>query len=800
MTTYFVGQASLVTDFDPASDVLDLGPQSIHNQIPVDTADGLKLLHMFNPSQSLLLQGVNLADLGPENFAPIADAHLQQDLSAALAWEDGTGLVRPNTVYIRSHEEGLEEFVDFDPATDKISFFYLSVRGDGGLNFAVEDTPQGVRFYSPLTGQSMTLRDISWSDLDSSHFEWRANQLEDNIAGRMGLTDEIDGFQYVSENVFSGKSVAMAGLVDRAPYHSQPEYTGTPIGSNNGGGNPGDGDGGGDGGGDTGDGPIRVIVTGGSVTEADPGMEHMHDDGHSHVHDDGHRYILFQVSLVSPQTEEVTLTYTTADGTAVADTTSNVAWDYHEATGTLVFAPGEQSKTVSVAVHPDTIVEGTETFFFRVTGDNITGTLSATGTIFDNDVGSGVTEGTVTHTVVSQWGQGFVVEASLTPDQSETGWMVQFVMNAEITNIWNAEIVSQDGNVYTIKNAGYNGTVPGGTEVGFGFQAAGSDSTISFLQASDGGGGMGGVDDGTDGDDVLMGNAQANVIEGLDGDDSLYGMGGDDTLSGGSGTDLLAGGGDADRLNGGSQADRLYGGLADDMLSGQAGDDILLFGGAGDDTLFGGAGNDVDFYGGLGDDSLFGGGGKDTGLYGGSGEDLVSGGNASDWLAGGSGSDSLYGGFAGDFLYAGDGSDSGLFGGHARDRIYGGSGSDESVFGGQGDDLIRADDGADSSLFGGDGDDGLSGRAGNDAFVFGGSGDDRVFGGGGDDSFLFGGSGIDSLFGGGGNDILNVASQGELQSGDFFDGGAGTDTLFLDAGVTLPGGATVTGIEAIIYG
>ncbi|MEQ8651519.1 MAG: calcium-binding protein, partial [Kiloniellales bacterium] len=191
---------------------------------------GLKFLHMFDAGKSLLLEGVQLADLHPENFAPISDAHLQQDLSAALAWEDGSGLVRANTVYIRSHEEGLEETVDFDPATDKISFFYLSVRGDGGLNFSVEETADGVRFYSPLTGQSMTLRGVSFSELDSSHFEWRANQLEDNIAGRMGLSDEIDGFEYVSENVFSGKSVAMAGLVDRAPYHSQPEYTGTPIG------------------------------------------------------------------------------------------------------------------------------------------------------------------------------------------------------------------------------------------------------------------------------------------------------------------------------------------------------------------------------------------------------------------------------------------------------------------------------------------------------------------------------------------------------------------------------------------
>ncbi len=500
MATYYVGQTTIVSNFDPSSDVLDLGPDSIHNQIPVDTADGLTFLHMFDASKSLLLEGVSLGDLHPENFAPIADAHLQQDLSAALAWEDGSGLVRPNTVYIRSHEEGLEEIVDFDPATDKISFFYLSVRGDGGLNFAVEETAEGVRFYSPLTGQSMTLRGVSFSDLDSSHFEWRANQLEDGIAGRMGLESEIDDFQYVGENIFSGKSVAMAGLVDRAPYHTQPEYTGTPRGGDS---DPDDDD---TGGGDPGNDPIVVTVTGGSVTEADPGMEHEHEDGTPHVHDDGHRFILFEVSLAAPATEAVTLTYRTADGTAVADTTNNVAWDYHETSGTLVFAPGEQTKTVSVAVHPDTLVEGTETFAFEVSGENITGNLTATGTIYDNDGNNGadLTEGTVTHAIVSQWGEGFVAQVSFAPDAAVDGWVLQFEMDAEIVNLWDAEIVSRDGNLYTIMNAPYNGSVGAGSEVGFGFQAAGSDSTITFVEAGDGGGsdddGMGDDDD-TDGDD-----------------------------------------------------------------------------------------------------------------------------------------------------------------------------------------------------------------------------------------------------------------------------------------------------------
>lgn len=46
------------------------------------------------------------------------------------------------------------------------------------------------------------------------------------------------------------------------------------------------------------------------------------------------------------------------------------------------------------------------------------------------------------------------------------------------------------------------------------------------------------------------------------------------------------------------------------------------------------------------------------------------------------------------------------------------------------------------------------------------------------------------MLGGNGNDTLNCFSQGELVSGDRFDGGAG---------VSLPGDVTVTSIEVFVY-
>ena len=230
---YFVdGTTQIVKNFNPSVDKIDLGTDSIHTQILIDTPDGVSFQNFYQWDKVLLLQGVYLKDLTVANFSPIADAHLQQDLSAALAYDDGSGLVRKNTVYLRSHQQDLEEVVDFDPSTDKVSFFYLSVRGDAQTNYAVEETSQGVRFYSPATGQSLTLSGVSLSDLTSEHFEWRASQLEDTVHSRMGLDKAVPGFSIENCTVFSGKSVAMAGLVDRAPYHSgQAEiYTGTPRG------------------------------------------------------------------------------------------------------------------------------------------------------------------------------------------------------------------------------------------------------------------------------------------------------------------------------------------------------------------------------------------------------------------------------------------------------------------------------------------------------------------------------------------------------------------------------------------
>ena len=69
--------------------------------------------------------------------------------------------------------------------------------------------------------------------------------------------------------------------------------------------------------------------------------------------DQGDRLAQFLIHLSRPPATSVTITYSTADGTAVAGV------DYKaKLPGTVVFAPGQISKTVDVAILPNTTADG----------------------------------------------------------------------------------------------------------------------------------------------------------------------------------------------------------------------------------------------------------------------------------------------------------------------------------------------------------------------------------------------------------------------------------------------------------
>jgi hypothetical protein len=94
----------------------------------------------------------------------------------------------------------------------------------------------------------------------------------------------------------------------------------------------------------------------------------------------------FTVTLLGSSSKTVTVGYTTSNGSAAA------GLDYTTTAGTLSFAPGQQSQTVTVNVVDDKIAEQTETINFSLASASNATILKSLGTatIQDNDVG-GVT-------------------------------------------------------------------------------------------------------------------------------------------------------------------------------------------------------------------------------------------------------------------------------------------------------------------------------------------------------------------------------------------------------------------------
>lgn len=113
-------------------------------------------------------------------------------------------------------------------------------------------------------------------------------------------------------------------------------------------------------------GPV-ISITDVTVTEGDSGIQTMD----------------FTVTRTD-STGALTVDYATANDSAIAGS------DYQVASGTLSFAPGEASKTISVTINGDTLIEGNETFKVNLSNAS-TGTISdaqGVGTITNDDTGS----------------------------------------------------------------------------------------------------------------------------------------------------------------------------------------------------------------------------------------------------------------------------------------------------------------------------------------------------------------------------------------------------------------------------
>ena len=89
----------------------------------------------------------------------------------------------------------------------------------------------------------------------------------------------------------------------------------------------------------------------------------------------------FTVTLAAASTQTITVAYATGNGTATADN------DYQSASGTLTFAPGETTKTISILVNGDRLAEPSEKFVVNLSGAT-NATIAdgqGTGTIVDDE-------------------------------------------------------------------------------------------------------------------------------------------------------------------------------------------------------------------------------------------------------------------------------------------------------------------------------------------------------------------------------------------------------------------------------
>jgi len=510
---------------------------------------------------------------------------------------------------------------------------------------------------------------------------------------------------------------------------------------------------------------------------------------------------VFTVNLSLSQSAPVSVDFTTVDGTAVA------GLDYTAASGTLTFAAGVTTQTVTVTITPDANVEADETFFLRLSNPTV-GTILAnplavvTITNDDSDLAADTLIGGTGNDTLNSGNGDDVLNGGDGNDVHNGGTGNDSILGGSDNDTLSGgdgddTLDGQGGNDILRTGFGsdtiiWNGDGDGDDRIDDSPGAQNvfvmGDSTVDTFVIDSNGGllrvteGLASITAsnsttsvnvrGGDANDLITLNSIADVraliliVDGQAGNDTITAMGaslGDSlvSLNGGAGNDTITGGADTDHINGGDDDDLLSGNASGDIIDGGDGNDIIN-GDDGADTLLGNLGNDT-INGGDGDDSL-------TGSF---GNDVLMGNDDDDTIRGGFGNDNINGG-TGDDLLEGDQDQDTLIGGSGADRLDGGSGND-TIKGQSGNDQIKGGDGNDR-IEGNSGADTIDAGDGNDT-VFGGNGRDVIDAGDGDD-FVNGMLGRDTIIGNDGNDTLLGGG-----SADFLFGGDGTDTLRGNSGL-----------------
>ena len=149
----------------------------------------------------------------------------------------------------------------------------------------------------------------------------------------------------------------------------------------------------------------------------------------------------FTVTLSAPSTHRVTVSYSTADGTASQNT------DYVARTASVVFQPGETSKTASIEILGDTVDEFSETVKLNLTNVDVGTIVRSQGiaTIVSNDPPPTIS--VMNNNVVEGDGAGNSVAFLITLSQpSEKPISIDFA-TADGTAVAGADYVASSGTV-----------------------------------------------------------------------------------------------------------------------------------------------------------------------------------------------------------------------------------------------------------------------------------------------------------------------------------------------------------------
>ncbi|WP_298943670.1 VCBS domain-containing protein, partial [uncultured Psychromonas sp.] len=210
----------------------------------------------------------------------------------------------------------------------------------------------------------------------------------------------------------------------------------------------------------------------------------------------------------------------------------------------------------------------------------------------DGTLGTEINTAVILDLLANDTGEGISINSISQPENgtvSITDGSVTYTPDADYTGIdsFTYNIIDENGNIsntatayVTVTHSAESGLIDADTVDD---TTAPTDETVEPVDE---------VDTVSSEDQVLLGDGNANTINGGTGNDTIYGYSSNDTLSGGAGNDQIFGGDNDDTISGDSDNDELYGEGGADTLDGGLGDDILT-GGIGTDILTGGDGADT---------------------------------------------------------------------------------------------------------------------------------------------------------------------------------------------------------------